>query len=884
MSYSRRDFFKKGTLGGAALLSGHSLTALSEQADSSNTIKALTTTTPSFSSPLALDLSPARWVWYPSERTLPNTFILFRRRIQIGPGLQSAKGWILGDSRYQLALNGKRVQWGPPPADPRFTEADPIDLVQLLKVGENVLGATVLYYGMGDGTWPVGKPGFLFKLDLVYRSGKQETIVSDQQWQCHLARSWQPGHYKRWYLRALQEEFDANLYPYGWSRPEYEMTKDWLPAQELRGAADGTALSTNSSDYLYNSSAGATTTQLRRRSIPLILEQDLQTVKLVTAHEVKWLRPIQEYFEMIPPKAYQAVTKPVREDTGTASWSFQAEGQEIGRVLTFTFEEQMVGWPFFTIEAEAGTTIELLVHEAHIPHSEGGPAIMNSHFHSWSRFVCKEGVNTFMPFDYESVKWLQLHIHNTSRKVTVSQVGLKRRLYDFPNTPSIQVDDPQLQQLINASINTIYNNAHDTIVDGAGRERQQYSGDIGHELHALYSVFGETHLPARYLNTYSQGLTLDGFFLDTWPAYDRLNRLAQRQLGLTPWGPLLDHGIAFNFDCYHHYLYTEDQDALIEVFPRLVRFFTYLKALRHSDGMLPVEDIGIPTVWLDTDAYQQQRHKRCAFNLYAIGMLQKAFAPLCKVFGEDGLAQEAQAFGQQLWERTVAHFWDAREKTFVCNLPWRTEEGKSRFCERSLAHALLFDLCPQGQTGKSVTLLANPPENLGRCYPANANWGLWALAQAGQTEAIFKDFHSRWIEMASVTANNSMQEAWHARPDGRSQWSHAAIAPLFLTYMDLAGIRPLEPGFRRVQIRPQPGPLQLLELSNYTVKGPLDYRLSGKKGQRRLRLKLPPGCTAELLLDEQEELPYPRAKSKLAGLQKFILQGGREYEMQLAFS
>lgn len=881
MPYSRRDFFKKGTLGGAALLSTQQAWSAFSDPNLQPSINAIPS--PPLSSPLALDLTPASWIWYPSQRTLPNTFILFRKQIQVVEGLQSARGWILGDSRYLLELNGQRIQWGPPPADPRYTEADPIDLTETLQVGKNVLGTTVLYYGMGDGTWPVGKPGFIFKLDLEYSSGKKETVLSDETWQCLLARSWQPGHYKRWYLRALQEEFDARQYPYGWSTASFQTGADWLPAQELSGAANLTALSTNSSDYLYNSSAGATTTQLRRRSIPLILEKDINEAELVTAHGVKWLRPIREYFEMIPPNAYQATTKSITVNPTGEAWSFQAEKKERGTILTFRFKEQMVGWPFFTIEAAEGTTIELLVHEAHVPFSEGGPAVMNSHFHSWSRFVCKAGKNTFMPFDYESVKWLQLHIHQTKGKVTVRNVGLKRRLYDFPQAPKIKVDDSKLQQLIDASINTIYNNAHDTIVDGAGRERQQYSGDIGHELHALYSVFGETRLPARYLNTFSQGMTVDGFFLDTWPAYDRLNRLAQRQLGLTPWGPLLDHGIAFNFDCYHHYLYTNDKEALAEVFPRLVRFFHYLKGIRRADGMLPVEDIGIPTVWLDTDAYQQQRHKQCAFNLYTIGMLQSAFAPLCRAFGQEELARNAEAFGNSLLESTIVSFWHKQEKTFVCNLPWSAEEAQQRYCERSLAHALLFDLCPNGQTERSVALLTDPPQNLGRCYPANANWGLWALAQAGKTEAIFQDLHTRWIQMDSVTTNNSMQEAWKAQPDGRSQWSHAAIAPLFLTYMDLAGIRPLEAGYKRVQIRPQPGLLQQLELINYTVKGPIEYQLNGSKGNRRLLLTLPAGCTAELVVDQREDFPYPRAKVDWVGLQKFILQGGKQYDLKLVF-
>ena len=75
-----------------------------------------------------LDLSPAKWIWYPSERTLQNTFILFRKEIYIEKERVNAKGWIAADSRYQLFVNGQRVQWGPAPFDPRWMEADPVDI------------------------------------------------------------------------------------------------------------------------------------------------------------------------------------------------------------------------------------------------------------------------------------------------------------------------------------------------------------------------------------------------------------------------------------------------------------------------------------------------------------------------------------------------------------------------------------------------------------------------------------------------------------------------------------------------------------------------------------------------------------------------------------
>ena len=41
------------------------------------------------------------------------------------------------------------------------------------------IGVTVLFYGAGDGTWPLGKPGFLFWLEIEQDDGRVERIVSD---------------------------------------------------------------------------------------------------------------------------------------------------------------------------------------------------------------------------------------------------------------------------------------------------------------------------------------------------------------------------------------------------------------------------------------------------------------------------------------------------------------------------------------------------------------------------------------------------------------------------------------------------------------------------------------------------------------------------------
>jgi alpha-L-rhamnosidase len=831
------------------------------------------------------DLSPAQWIWYPCERCLPNTFVLFRRTVEVTAPLRRATGWIAADSRYRLEVNGHRIQWGPAPSDPRWPEADPVDLTAHLQPGTNVLAVTVLYYGHGDGTWPIGKPGFLCRLELEDMAGKVQTVATDSSWLAHLCRAWAPGHYKRWYLRSLQEEFDANLYPYGWNTAAFTPDSDWRTAMNLGGSPNLPALNTPFVEYQLDiPGGGPADARLRARSIPLLREDEFVPVaRLNDQRRLEWVRPVREYFECRTPDAYRtdAGGGPLAQATswdGAPAWAFTLT-PERGVLLTYELAEQVVGWPGFTIEAPAGTVVELLVHEAH---RADGPPVLNTHFDAWTRFTCRAGVNHFETFDFESLRWLQLHVHGTGGPVRIGRIGVRRRVFPWPHAAEVRIGEPALQRLMDATVNTLHNCAQEALVDGMARERQQYSGDCGHQAHAIYLAFGEQRLPARFLATYSQGMTKDGFFLDCWPGFDRLARLVERQLDLTGWGPILDHGVGFNFDCWHHYLYTGDLDALREPYPRLLRFADYLPTIRDRDGLLAVENLGIPSVWIDHIAYQRQRHKQCAFNLYAAAMLEHALAPICEAMGDSTRAEAARKFGRSLRRAAVARFWDPEREVFVNNRPWLAEEGTIRCCDRSLATALLYGQCPGGRTRAALQMLADVPPEMGLSYPANAGWRLWALAQGGRTDVIAHDLRHRWATMGSVIENNTLQEDWEARHDSNQQWSHCPVVPLYIAYHGLAGIRPLTPGCGRIEIRPQPADIAELTLTAHTVRGPVRFASRGLRGDRRITLDIPAGANAELVLPRGEQVDLPRAEATApAGLRRYQLPAGRITELRL---
>ncbi len=828
----------------------------------------------------ARSLAPAKWIWFPSVRTLPNTFVLFRKEIHISGGVVSACGWMTADSRYRFTINGERVQWGPAPCDPRTLDVDPVDIKAYLRPGTNVLGAEVLFYGTGDGTWPTGQPGFICRIDILDDVGPW-TVASDASWACVVDRAHRPGQHKRCFWRALQEEFDARIHPWGWDAPGYSLDSAWVPALEFPCAPDRPPITGAYPDHFGLGRIARDASALMERDIPLVREEDTPVLRLADAGRVRWLRDPDDWFQFRMPGCMDVTPDAAAARPVPGGWVLDASEGE-GVYATFEFEEQVVGWPYFTIQAPAGTVVELICQESH---DLSQTHWLDSHLFAWSRFTCTGGVDRFEPFDYESLRWLQLHVNNTSGPVIVQRVGIRRRRFDWPNWPEVDCAEPALARLFSATVNTVVNAAVESIADGGGRERQQYSGDGSHQLTVIRGLFGETRLPGRFLRTFSQGLTPEGYFLDCWPAVDRVVRVGQRQFGATAWGPLLDHSVGFVFDCWHHYWETGDRTALEDPFPRLIKFGRYLAGLVDQHGLLPVTDLGVPTVWMDHNAYTMQRHKQCAFNLYAAAMLTHALAPICRLFEAEGLSAQFVRLGERMLAGTVARFWDTEADLFVANLPWRSEEKSKRLCDRSLANAILFDQCPDQRRRAAAAALESCPPEMGLSYPCNALWRYHALARARRIAPVLSDLRQRWATMPSVVLNNTIQEDWTAPPDTPSDWSHCAVAPLRVALMDLAGIRPSAPGFSAWTAMPQMGDLPDLRVTVRTVRGPIEVRSQVDGNGHRVEitprldvdgvLMLAPGSVADLD-------PTEAVGRDAEGLECFALHAGSVNRFWLA--
>ena len=310
---------------------------------------------------------------------------------------------------YRLQSVRTDDQWpacavgGPAPCDPRHEEADPFDAAPYLKKGHNVLAVRVLFYGFGEGTWVAGNPGLLYRLQVG-----DACIYSDASTVCCVDYAHRPGQFQRWFLRALQEDYDARREMPGWQGEAFSPSSAWKPAMVTSECADRPSVYTAYDEY---TAGGFSPTddsgRLYKREIPMPQEVFVPAASLVESGTVTWLTAPDDWFYFRSPGVFETAEDATFCRQGDEMVAFFGKAGH-SYYLTYEFSEQLVGFPQFSIAAPEGTIIELIVQESHTPH--GPIALLDTGFYCWSRFTCKAGRNDFRCFDFESLKWLQLHI------------------------------------------------------------------------------------------------------------------------------------------------------------------------------------------------------------------------------------------------------------------------------------------------------------------------------------------------------------------------------------------------------------------------------------------------------------------------------------------
>jgi hypothetical protein len=175
-------------------------------------------------------------------------------------------------------------------------------------------------------------------------------------------------------------------------------------------------------------------------------------------------------------------------------------------------------------------------------------------------------------------------------------------------------------------------------------------------------------------------------------------------------------------------------------------------------------------------------------------------------------------------------------------------EGSDHASLHSNMFALAFDLVPEDKRASVAAFLKSRGM---ACSVYGAQFLLEALYRNGDgayaLELMTAQHDRSWWNMIKVGSTITL-EAWDYKYKNNLDWNHAwGAAPANIIPRYLLGIRPLEPGFRKVLVQPQPGSLKRASGTKPTIRGPIKVSLENSETQPfELRIEIPPTMTAKV--------------------------------------
>ncbi|MPN36631.1 hypothetical protein SDC9_184141 [bioreactor metagenome] len=131
----------------------------------------------------------------------------------------------------------------------------------------------------------------------------------------------------------------------------------------------------------------------------------------------------------------------------------------------------------------------------------------------------------------------------------------------------------------------------------------------------------------------------------------------------------------------------------------------------------------------------------------------------------------------------------------------------------------------------------------------DADYGLQLLSSTAERS---------WYNMIRAGSTITL-EAWDSKYKPNLDWNHAwGAVPANVIPRKLVGIAPLEPGFRRMLIKPQPSTLSHAEIIVSSIRGNIKVSFNNTPGTKfEMEIEIPANTVAEVwlpLFDRKQQI------------------------------
>lgn len=823
-------------------------------------------------------LHRARFIWISSQRI--DHAVSFRTLLRDGPGCRDdgVNRWVLlrrhfvlpaaasaaaiditVDGRYQLFVNGRPAGRGPGRTSPAFQRYDTHDLAPQLQPGGNVIAVLVHVYGI-DMAWyersrdywqSVFGDGGLWCDARIDCGSALISVQSDESWKWFDCDAWRRDTPRSGWGQDFIEDHDARRMPRDWTSPDFDDSV-WQNCQLLLTRPD-------ENDRARGWGPIEPFPTLLPRTIPALAETPLAPVRIVGLHGVRpdpglpVDRRIYEETLVDLPAGLVADPEALLADDQRFTTIVTRGDCEVAMLLAF--EQRHTGYPFIEIEACGGEVIELAVAET-IPGEYGPPPpglrrIVRESFLDCAhvfRYTARPGWQRFQKFEWTAVKYAQLVVRNASRGIRIRHVGSTYTHYPVQFRGEFRCSDRFLDQLWEVGRYTLLQCTHDGWSDGPGREKRQWLGDgLVHYL-AAAAAFGPSTqaVDRQYLVHAAESQRSDGL-LEMFAPGDHHH------------GGVIIPDFNLHWICAaeHYLLHSGDLDTVAEVFPALQRSLSWFERQLGPNDLL----VDVPywhfIEWADIG----REGEAAVINAMLVGALRAAAA----IAGHLGYGRAAGRYldlaarvGHALNER----HWDESRGIYVDVVNPRTGTRQPRVSQHANAAMILWRIAPPERWPRMLEyvmapgrlrLTAVPPivptgepfDPAGDVVRANtffAHFVYQALATAGRFELALEAMRAAYGPMLET----GTETLWESLAPAASLCHAFSASPVYQLSAHVLGVTPLEPGFRRFQVAPQPSGLASAAGRYPTPAGDIlvSWKLAGANVE--LELTVPAGTSGSV--------------------------------------
>jgi hypothetical protein len=537
----------------------------------------------------------------------------------------------------------------------------------------------------------------------------------------------------------------------------------------------------------------------------------------------------------------------------------RVEDETVALVLEFPRSITMLPVLEFA-DASAGVEVELIYSERlslmpglRFPAVYRDRAILRAGAQSWG-----------VALQYKSARYLQVIIRAPGGFAHLQRVAAVYRHYDYEETGRFESSEPRLNAIWEICRNTLEAGSQDFIMDGPWREQLLYIGDNIVHNQAAYHLYDNLEIVRWQHQLYARGQMPDGIFQPNQPCRTPPDQYR-----------LLDQTILWPIQLEHHWQHTADREFIAGLLPNVVRLLDGFQSLfgggaggdlrlRGLTGWNWVDHPGL----LDGRELRSIRHEGIptAINML-YGMALRSAARLLRECGcRPGDLEQAGQFdrvGQGLASALRERHWDGGRKVYAdCVV-----EGKPS-PEVSLHVNLLAILA--GLSEAPVELLAKTWNQAGVLQPLGVFFHihlLEVLHRLDQRGAVLREIRRQWGVFLDAGLTTT-PEFTMLNDDWWSSVGHPwGASPIVYLIRSLAGLSPLEPGWRRVAVNPFLGDLRKVRVTVPTPRGMIEAEFYQTENGVAGRIAVPQGM--EVQIDD------PAQRKRIAIREEIVIRSRR---------